>query len=80
MCTITLELPDELVDKDRQKGLLSSTAIESCTLLDEAHSDAEYPPDIAPRLIGLVSPKLYGKGRITGDIIGPFHDEWENGY
>jgi hypothetical protein len=31
---------------------------------------------IDPRLKGAVSPELYGKGEINGDIIGPFFDEW----
>ena len=34
------------------------------------------PMDFDPRLTGSVCPHLYGKGLITGDIIGPFHDEW----
>jgi hypothetical protein len=82
MCTVTLELPDELVDRAKEKGLLSSTAIETYLrkLLGEVQSDAEYPPDFDPRLKGLVSPNLYRKGVINGDIIGPFHDVWENGY
>ncbi|GHT74457.1 hypothetical protein FACS1894124_4370 [Spirochaetia bacterium] len=33
---------------------------------------------IDPRLIGAVNPAVYGKGKICGDIIGPFHEEWEN--
>jgi hypothetical protein len=32
---------------------------------------------VDPRLKGAVSPALYGKGKINGDIIGPFHEEWE---
>ena len=31
---------------------------------------------IDPCLEGAVSPELYGKGTINGDIIGPFFDEW----
>jgi hypothetical protein len=34
----------------------------------------EIPTD--HRLKGAVSPKLYGKVKINGDIIGPFHEEW----
>jgi len=30
-------------------------------------------------LEGLVSSELFGKGTINGDIIGPFHEEWEKG-
>jgi hypothetical protein len=32
-----------------------------------------------PRLKGAVDPAMYGKGEVTGDIIGPFYDEWEKG-
>jgi hypothetical protein len=31
---------------------------------------------VDPCLEGAVSPDLYGKGTINGDIIGPFFDEW----
>jgi hypothetical protein len=33
-----------------------------------------------PRLIGAVNPDLLGTVKTVGDIIGPFHDIWENGY
>jgi hypothetical protein len=29
------------------------------------------------RLWNAVDPAMYGKGEISGDIIGPFYDEWE---
>jgi hypothetical protein len=29
------------------------------------------------RFAGAVSPALSGKGKINGDIIGPFYEEWE---
>jgi hypothetical protein len=48
--------------------------------MDQKPTDAEYPPDFDMRLKGGINPKLYGKGKILGDIIGPFHDIWENGY
>jgi hypothetical protein len=32
-----------------------------------------------PRLQDAVDPAMYGKGEITGDIIGPFYDAWEQG-
>jgi hypothetical protein len=31
-----------------------------------------------PRLEGAVNPSLRGTVKNTGDIIGPFFDEWEN--
>jgi hypothetical protein len=33
--------------------------------------------ELDPRLRDAVDPAMYGKGEITGDIIGPFHDAWE---
>jgi hypothetical protein len=30
-----------------------------------------------PWLKGAVDPAMYRKGKINGDIIGPFHEEWE---
>jgi hypothetical protein len=35
-------------------------------------------PLIDPRLKGVVNPSLRGTVKITGDIIGPFFEEWEN--
>jgi hypothetical protein len=31
------------------------------------------------RLQGAVDPAMYGKGEITGDIIGPFYNAWDQG-
>jgi hypothetical protein len=42
--------------------------------------DFVYPPGFDSRLIGAVNPELLGTVKIVGDIIGPFHDEWDNGY
>jgi hypothetical protein len=82
MITLTLDLPVDLLDKATEKGLLSSPAIESYIrrTLRESAADTVYPPGFPEGLKGKVSPKLYGKGIINGDIIGPFSDEWENGY
>jgi hypothetical protein len=78
MVTVTLNLPDVLVNKAREKGLLSPQALEKYiwASLNEPGAEVSYPPDFDPRLKGLVSPALYRKGTINGDIIGPFHDEW----
>jgi hypothetical protein len=42
---------------------------------------ADTAPDGVPafdaRFAGAVSPALFGKGEIKGDIIGPFDEEWE---
>jgi hypothetical protein len=81
MLTITLDLPADVENKAREKGVLSPQALEKYVResLNETDCDVSYPPDFDPRLKGLVSPALYRKGKINGDIIGPFHDEWENG-
>jgi hypothetical protein len=34
-------------------------------------------PAFDPRFTGAVSPDLFGKGAIKGDIIGPFYEAWE---
>jgi hypothetical protein len=82
MVTVTLDLPDTLVNKAKEKGLLSPQALEKyiSASLNKTNAEVSYPPDFDPRLKGLVSPALYRKGTVNGDIIGPFHDEWENGY
>lgn len=84
MTTITIILPDELVEQAKAKGLLSSAAIESYVRDKLREVDAggqvdELPNNIPldPRLEGLVNPAAFRKGKITGDVIGPFHEEWE---
>ena len=42
--------------------------------------DARYQKPLEPWLIGAVNPAIRGTIKTVGDIIGPFHDEWENGY
>jgi hypothetical protein len=34
-------------------------------------------PAFDTRFAGAVSPALFGKGEIKGDIVGPFDEEWE---
>jgi hypothetical protein len=40
-------------------------------------SGKDTPKDIPEKLRGKVSPELFGKGSINGDIVGPFYEEWE---
>jgi hypothetical protein len=35
-------------------------------------------PAFDTRFTGAVSPALFGKGEIRGDIVGPFDEEWES--
>jgi hypothetical protein len=87
MTTITITLPDDLAKQAKAKGLLSQAAIESYVRdkLQEANRDADAEEQIGrvsgdveldPRLEGLVNPATFRKGRILGDIIGPFPEEW----
>jgi hypothetical protein len=82
MATIVLEVPDILVDTAKEKGLLTSAGFEEYirTSLARKNDDLVYPPDFPSWLKGAVSPDLYRKGKINGDIIGPFDEEWEQGY
>ena len=66
------------------EGLLSpiaATELFCKALLRETESDAEesddaLPARFDPRLRGKVSPKLFGRGKVVGDIVGPFFEEW----
>lgn len=83
MTTITVTLPDELAKKAKAKGLLSEDSL--VMLITEAvESDDVQPEEVAadftnvdPRVKDLVNPAAFRKGTITGDIIGPFHEVWE---
>jgi hypothetical protein len=81
VATIVLDLPDTLVDKAREEGLLSASGFEAYIRKSLAQKKEEpvYPPDFPTWLKGAVSPDLFKKGKITGDIIGPFDEEWEKG-
>ena len=84
MTTLTITLPDEVAKIAQEKGLLSPVAISE--LVREAalrepvnggeKCDPALPPGFDPRLKGKVSPELYGRGKIIGDIVGPFFEEW----
>ncbi len=83
MTTITVTLPDELAKKAEAQGLLSedslvmliTEAVESATVHTEK-VDADFT-DVDPRIKDLVNPAALKTGTITGDIIGPFHEVWE---
>jgi hypothetical protein len=77
MAKIVLELPDWLMEEAKEKGVLSSDEYETFIrrrLLEL--DDTVYPPDFPSFLKGGVDPEMYGKGKINGDIIGPFYEEW----
>lgn len=74
MTTVTITLPEDLVERAKAKGLLSSAAIEA--YVREKLEKADIKGGFDPCLEGLVNPAAYRKGEILGDIIGPFHEEW----
>ncbi len=83
MTTITITLPDDLAKRAEERGLLSPAAIESYVrdrLEEEAMRDqtgrASAAADFDPCLEGLVNPAAFRRGKIIGDIIGPFHEAW----
>lgn len=87
MTTITITLPDELVERARAKGLLSPAAIEAYVRGKLQEQGGDHPDDESgtgnafdPTLIeGLVNPAAFRKGTILGDIVGPFCGEWGEG-
>lgn len=82
--TISITLPNDVAQQAQAEGLLSPSSIESYVKerLSEKGPKAPFadaPPssDFDPRLEGAVDPAMLRKGKIHGDIIGPFHEEWE---
>lgn len=80
---IPITLPDDLAEKAKARGLLSSSSLSKivCEALENDEisvppETGEYPSNFDPRLKGAVDPAMFRKGKINGDIIGPFHEEW----
>ncbi|MCC8180031.1 MAG: hypothetical protein LIP23_03855 [Planctomycetes bacterium] len=44
--------------------------------METENDDSNENIEFDPQLEGLVNPKVYRKGKIVGDIIGPFPEEW----
>lgn len=90
MTTITLTLPDDVAKQAEEKGLLSQESLElyvrdrlqaaevDTRKADEGGETSQMSDKLVfdPCLAGLVNPAIYRKGKITGDIIGPFFDVW----
>lgn len=79
---VPITLPDDMAKKAEAEGLLSSTALsaivyEALRGKQETQMEEEYPPDYDMRFKGAVSPKLWKKGRILGDIVEPLDVVWE---
>jgi hypothetical protein len=67
---LTLEIPQEI---PAGKAILAFTLTPITPVPDKTAA-------IDPRLKGAINPALCGTIKTVGDIIGPFPDEWENGY
>jgi hypothetical protein len=75
-----MSLPDKLVDFAKEKGVLTEEWTSSLfrnALIDLARQETNLPPGFPRELLGAVNPKMYGSVKTNGDIIGPFHEEWE---
>jgi hypothetical protein len=74
------ELIDQLTEDQRSFDQRSFTAPPAAPKPDTPEADTKqdfvYPPDTPHWLIGAVNPELFGTVKTVGDIIGPFHDEW----
>lgn len=82
MTTVTLNLPDEIVEKAKARGLLNDETITELLRrsMDEASADVTaqaFPPGYDPRLAGKISPTFFGQGKILGDIVEPLDVEWK---
>jgi hypothetical protein len=69
---LKLNLPESFPCGKARLSITTDTARD-----DSAEWRAERRPDFDTRFAGAVSPALSGKGKINGDIIGPFYEEWE---
>jgi len=81
MAKVFMDIPDNLVEYGTEKGVFSDKWVETMVrdaLIDLARKEP-CPPGFPPELLGAIDPKTYGKGKINGDIIGPFHEEWGAG-
>jgi hypothetical protein len=70
MASVVLELSDSLLEEAKANGLLNSQEYERF-IKRRLWDLMDYPTDFPPELVGKVNPKVYGKGKINGDIIGP---------
>jgi hypothetical protein len=68
---LVLDLPEDIPAGTAKMTLSISPQVKPVTMSRQAAFD--------PRLEGAVDPAMYGKGAVTGDIIGPFYDAWEQG-
>jgi len=85
MTSLTITLPDDVAKLAEEKGLLSTVAITAlvheAALRETTNASGEgnfpLPPGYEPWMKGKVSPELFGRGEILGDIVSPIDVEWE---
>jgi hypothetical protein len=63
---LNLSLPESFPCGEARLSITTDTAPDGVPVIDS-------------RFTGAVSPSLFGKGEIKGDIVGPFYEEWEPG-
>lgn len=85
---IELDLPAGLAEAAKKQGLLSSPALlelikreveKNPPLEAGKFNPADYPPGFQPWMVGKVSPKLFGKGRILvsdDEFMKPIEADW----
>jgi hypothetical protein len=73
--TLTISKATKHLSIDLPEPIPAGLVVLTFTPKAEIPATANTKP-IDPCLEGAVSPDLYGKGTINGDIIGPFFDEW----
>ena len=79
MTTVTLELSEEVAKIAKERGLLSTAAIEAY-VRDQIQEDADsetYPPGFDMRFKGAASPELMGTVKYHGDIVAPLDIKWD---
>lgn len=85
MTVLTISLPDDVAKLAEMNGILSQAAITA--LVSEAvlkvaanrgqDSGVPLPMGFDSRLKGKVSPELFGRGKVLGDIVSPLDVRWE---
>ena len=85
---IELDMPAILAEAAQRQGLLSSPALLELIKREleknppsegGEFNPADYPPDYQPWMVGLVSPDLFGKGRILvsdEEFMKPIEADW----
>lgn len=84
---IELDMPATFAEAAQKRGLLSSPVLfelikrelDKNPLPEEEFNPLDYPPGFQPWMVGRVSPKLFGKGRILvsdEEFMNPIEADW----